>query len=97
MYVVGITGASGVIYGIRLIEELIKAKQRTAAIATKTALQLASDEIFPGESVASIGEVLLRRGLGASSELFIEYDNSDLYAPIASGSFHFDGIIFFFF
>lgn len=93
MIVVAITGASGVVYGIRLAEELLACGRRTAVIASQTALSLFGQELYPGEQFDSVGTLLSRRGVDITSGLFVEYANDDLFAPLASGSFPFDAIV----
>ncbi len=93
MIVVAITGASGVVYGIRLAEELLACGRRTAVIATQTALALFKQEMYPDRCFHSVEELFTLRSIDLSSELFVEYANDDLFAPIASGSFRFDAIV----
>ena len=75
--VVCITGASGVIYGIKLMEELQK-----KGVEVDLVISEQGKEIIGEETPYSIDDVLLK----ASKS----YSNSDLFAPIASGSFVFD-------
>ncbi len=93
MIVVAITGASGVIYGVRLAEELLATGRQTAVIASKTALLLFGQELYPGEQFQSVGQLLFRRGFDVPGGLFVEYSNHDVFAPIASGSVRFDAIV----
>lgn len=93
MIVVAITGASGVVYGIRLVESLLQLQQETSVIASKTALSLFGQEIFPGEQFHSVGQLLSRRGVDVAAGLFTEYANDNLFAPVASGSFSFKGVV----
>ena len=46
MIVVGISGASGPIMGIRLIEELLNSNERVAAIVSQAAGQIIEYEMF---------------------------------------------------
>jgi 4-hydroxy-3-polyprenylbenzoate decarboxylase len=89
-FVVGITGASGSIYGLRLIEELLKNGQRSEEIvvgqvlAYETGLQLAQD---PADGLRQ-----LRRHFAAAEELQ-HYADNDFFAPLASGSSAADAVI----
>ena len=77
--IVAVSGASGVIYGIRLLE-LISGKAEVHLIITDAAKEVISIET--GFSIKSI-----ERFAG-----FV-YDNKDLSAPPASGSFRFDCMV----
>lgn len=85
-YIVGITGASGSIYGIRLIEELLEKGNEVHIILTNSGKQVTHFET--GYDM----DRLLRH--------FKEFENNikfhsieDLFAPTASGSFKTDGMI----
>jgi len=78
--VVGISGATGSIYGIRLLEILKKRRIETHLILTPTA-----EEIILEETPYSIREV--------KSLASYVYENEDLHAPVSSGSFKTDGMI----
>ena len=72
--VVAITGASGSIYGIRLLEKL---PGETVLVISDTA-----KKILPFETGMSVEEV--------GTLAHTVYDDSDLFAPIASGSYDYD-------
>lgn len=74
--VVAITGASGAIYGIRLLQELPGEK---FLVMSDMARRIIPEET--GYSVAEVGEMADR-----------VFDDSDLFAPIASGSFVYDNL-----
>ncbi len=93
MIVVAISGASGVVYGVRLIESLLAMQQKTAVIASKNALSLFGQELYFGEQFHSVVQLLSRRNVDVDAGLFVEYANDDLFAPIASGSVRFDAIV----
>jgi 4-hydroxy-3-polyprenylbenzoate decarboxylase len=78
--IIGISGATGPIYGIRLLETLKKKRIETHLIITSTA-----KKIILQETSYSIKEV----------ENFAHevYDDEDLSASISSGSFKTDGMI----
>jgi 4-hydroxy-3-polyprenylbenzoate decarboxylase len=77
---VGISGATGPIYGIRLLEVLKKEGTETHLIITSTARK-----IIPQEAPYSIKKV--------ESLAHEVYDDGDLSASISSGSFKTDGMI----
>jgi 4-hydroxy-3-polyprenylbenzoate decarboxylase len=72
--VVGITGASGIVYGVRLLETL---PARKTVVISEDAARIAEMEL--GKTKSDI------QALADDS-----YDNSDLFSPLASGSVKFD-------
>ncbi|HSR10121.1 MAG TPA: UbiX family flavin prenyltransferase [Thermodesulfobacteriota bacterium] len=78
--VVGISGASGAIYGIRLLEVLRELKVETHLVLTS-----AGEDIIRQETSWSPESV---RDLATFS-----YSNQDLAAPVSSGSFLTDGMV----
>jgi len=78
--IVGITGASGIIYGIRLLEVLKDKKIETHLILSKNAEAIAQHEM---EVVRNKIEVLADHA----------YSPDALTAPIASGSFPADAVV----
>lgn len=77
---IGITGASGSIYGIHLLRELKKKEINVHLILSQTA-----KEIIPYETKTSIEEV--------TSFSNINYEDDDLFAGPASGSFSLDAMV----
>ncbi|WP_131782403.1 UbiX family flavin prenyltransferase [Legionella gresilensis] len=78
--IVGISGASGIIYGIRLLEILAKTDYETHLIVSKAAQQTR------GYEVAISAQELIRL-----ADKY--YSNEDIAAAIASGSFKTNGMI----
>lgn len=78
--VVGITGASGVIYGIKLLEELKKKNIETHLIISSIA-----EDIIEYETNYLVKDV--------KKTADFNYDENDLNAIINSGSFKFDATI----
>ncbi len=76
--VVGITGASGVIYGKRLLE-VAKEKNIEVHLVVSDAARRVAEHELPGFNFIDL----------ANSA----YDNTDLAAPIASGSFKVDAMV----
>lgn len=81
------TGASGMPYGLRLLECLLAAKVRVALLVSQAARVVAKQELgiaFPGRAEDVRSQLLDRY---RSSPEFLEvYGRDDWYAPIASGS-----------
>lgn len=91
--VVGITGASGAIYGLRLIKELLGAQQNVAVLlsnagrqvlAYETGLKLDPDPLACAEQLGSHF-----KGVDAPRYYAME----DFFAPIASGSSAPDAVV----
>ena len=82
-FVIGLTGASGSIYGLRLIEVLAAEGFKLHVIATKTAVQ-----VIRFETGRNLQEFIT--GLG--SHVHLE-DPDNFFAPPASGSYPTDGMI----
>jgi 4-hydroxy-3-polyprenylbenzoate decarboxylase len=80
MIIVAITGASGVIYGLKLLQELKKLREDTALLITDPAKIILKYEL-------NIGEEELKELAN------INYDSKDLTASINSGSFRFDSMV----
>lgn len=78
--VVGISGASGAIYGVRLLEILKAANVPTHLIVSRSAAQTLKEEINLGlDAVRALAEVT--------------YANGDMGAAVSSGSFRTRGMI----
>lgn len=78
--VVGITGASGVILGIKLLEFLKKTGIETHLIITEVAKKIIEHETdYSVKDVEKLADSV--------------HDNKDLFAPIASGSFKIKGMV----
>jgi 4-hydroxy-3-polyprenylbenzoate decarboxylase len=80
MIIVGITGASGIIYGVRLLEQL-----RTHAVEAHLVMSKAAERTLALEMDMNLAAV---RGLAA-----VTHSIRDIGASIASGSFRTDGMI----
>lgn len=79
-YLVSIGGASGSIYGIRLLEELRKTEQEIHLIVSDSAKTIIEHETkYTSKDLEKKADVI--------------YKNNDLCAGPASGSFHLDGMI----
>lgn len=78
--VVAITGSSGVIYGVKLLEACRRLKVRTELIVSRSAETLLSHEL--GKSVDDVKKLADR-----------SYSPDNLEAPMSSGSYQVDGMI----
>lgn len=87
--VVALTGASGVIYGIRLVEELLKKDFEVHLIMSDPA-RIVLEQELNWEFTNSVEDTFNR--YLPSDNLFL-YENSNIAAPIASGSFLIDGMV----
>jgi len=87
--VLAITGASGVIYGIRMAEELLLRDFEVHLIASDAACIVLEQELdwdFSAGRVQTFCQHLPGSNL-------VYYDNDDIAAPLASGSFLTQGMI----
>jgi 4-hydroxy-3-polyprenylbenzoate decarboxylase len=92
-FVVGITGASGALYGLRLLEALAAGGHRLHVVVTSTGRSILKDEtgVDLGATPASARAALAAR-LGAGTDLTVHAEHN-LYAPIASGSVPTDAMV----
>jgi 4-hydroxy-3-polyprenylbenzoate decarboxylase len=101
-YILAITGASGSIFGVRLLEELLKVAEVHLVISAKT-FPIIKDETGidwtkeKGSRVKGQGSKQKRiqgiiRKYFKTERLFF-YEDKQLEAPIASGSFKTDGML----
>ena len=94
MIVVAITGASGPILGIRLIEELIKGGEPVTGIASNGSLGIIEHELSCSVQADSpLTNILKERGNITDLDNFREFDEKNFYAPCASGSSDFEAVV----
>jgi flavin prenyltransferase len=94
MIVVAITGASGPIMGIRLIEELLVGGEAVIGIASEGSIGIMEHELsFTITGDFPISKVLEKRGNVPDLTNFREYDDKNFNAPCASGTSAFDVIV----
>ncbi|SHG89856.1 4-hydroxy-3-polyprenylbenzoate decarboxylase [Thermosyntropha lipolytica DSM 11003] len=87
-YVVAFTGASGVIYGVRLVEELLERDYEVHLIVSDPAKIVLTQEM--GWDFTEPEEEVFKKHFKGNLRV---YDNADIAAPVASGSFLIDGMI----
>lgn len=93
-YIVAITGASGSIYGIRLLEYLVNNGFRIYLTITKEGWYILKEEtgFFCEGSETEINSYICRYFKAEPGNLHY-YNEENLFAPIASGSVQTDGMI----
>lgn len=85
-FIIGITGASGSIYGIRLTEELLKRGNEVSIVMSEQGKKvLAFETCYNEDTVLS--------HLASFGGKLACFQSDDLFAPTASGSYHTDGMI----
>lgn len=90
-WVVGITGASGSIYGIRLIEELLRIGCQVHLVITEAGWRVLKEEL--GFETSRRSAALEKRfGEAVHNGSLIYHPNADIGASIASGSFRVQGM-----
>ena len=91
-FIVAISGASGAIYGMRLIEELLKTVDTLHLCVSVTAFSIIKTETAVDWLGKSDPETEKRIRTHFSSKKIKYYSETNLGAPIASGSFITDGM-----
>ncbi|MBN1766345.1 MAG: UbiX family flavin prenyltransferase [Sedimentisphaerales bacterium] len=84
--ILAFSGASGAIYGQRLLDLLEKAGREIHVVATRVARQIFLDEM-------SVTDFTAQGLLGRASERVTIHDNEDMFSPPASGSFPVDAMV----
>lgn len=90
-YVVGITGASGGIYGVRLVQELVAAGHYVHLLLTTASWQVFREELLWDIDTQDRTRVL--DFFGVPKDRVAVHDMTDFRAPVASGSHKTDGMI----
>ncbi|MEI7885302.1 MAG: flavin prenyltransferase UbiX [Clostridia bacterium] len=93
-YIIGVTGASGSIYAMRLMEELLSLKQEVFLTITSSGILVLEQELglrLDGLSEAEVAKKIL--SYCKKDGLLNYYDEKHIGANIASGSFRTDGMI----
>ena len=88
-FIVGISGASGIILGYKLITQLIKGGYAVHVVMSKDAYITAYEEILQGpKTLEQLFETFSEEERGRVKV----YKNNDFRAPFASGTFQTDGM-----
>lgn len=90
-FVVGISGASGAAYALRLLEQLLLAGAEVHLVVSEYGRRLLFDEA--GITQLEFGALCPRLSPAAASERLVIHPNKDVGAVIASGSFLHDGMV----
>lgn len=90
--VVAITGASGAVYGVRLLRALFAQPVTVHLIISDAGKKVMAHELgYDGEDIPSF---LARQGIDTGKIAHLRWhDNEDFFAPPASGSFHHQGMV----
>ncbi len=94
IYVVAITGASGSIYGVRLVQELMKIDSMIHLLITEAAWQVFREEM--GWDTADRERILTEKFIQFRDDLpgtLHYHEMRDFTAPIASGSYRSDAMV----
>ncbi len=93
-YIIAITGASGAIYGVRLLEYMVRKGFKVYLTITREGWYILKEEVgFFWEGGEKEINSAICKYYGVSSESLHYYSEDNLTAPIASGSVHTDGMI----
>ncbi len=84
--VVAITGASGSIYGLRLVEELLSSGHRVSLLMSNAGFQVLAYETGIEWTGSAIERLEQMRSHFGGSEKLEHYGIDDFFAPVASGS-----------
>jgi 4-hydroxy-3-polyprenylbenzoate decarboxylase len=91
-YIVGICGASGAVYGVTLLNELLRQPAEIHVIISADGEKVMQHELkYEGRLDAYLTSV--RRHASHQAARLREHDTCDFFAPPASGSFKHDGMV----
>lgn len=92
-YIVAISGASGSVYSIRLIKELLKAGHRVYLTISKQSFSIIKTETGINWNGKTENEIDKKIQKHYSSKNIKYFSENNLHAPISSGSFITDGML----
>jgi flavin prenyltransferase len=85
-FTLGLTGASGAVYGLRIVEELLRAGARVSVLITPAGFAVLKEECgLDWGAAVSVSEEICRH-FGSDRAQLSYYAGDDFFAPIASGS-----------
>ncbi|MFC0188538.1 UbiX family flavin prenyltransferase [Fictibacillus aquaticus] len=90
IFTVGITGASGAVYGVRLVQELLRAGHKVHMMVTEAGWQVFREEL--GWNTED-RDKLIEEHFKTDSGLLHYHTLRDFNAPVASGSYQNDGMV----
>lgn len=90
--IVGITGASGAVYSVRLLETLLAAGREVHVSISASGRDVLEHELGVSVDLAKFDASCLGLGEQANRGLLRYFGNQDFMAPMASGSFLNDGM-----
>jgi len=91
---VAVTGASGAIYAVRTIAALLEAGCQLEIVFSDYGRRLLMEELGRDAKVDRLADLLVARyGEGVRRGAFVQHNNNDHGAPLASGSHHCDAMV----
>jgi 4-hydroxy-3-polyprenylbenzoate decarboxylase len=87
-YILAITGASGSVFGLQVLKELVRSSY-VHVIASSSAIPIIKDET--DVNLNNDPESVLRTYTGSKNLNY--FDDSNMYAPVSSGSYKTDGML----
>ncbi len=91
---VAVTGASGPVIGVRLMEVLLDMGEDVAAVVSSAAWAVMAHEMACEKTGPTpVRDMLVNRGRARNLDRFIEFGPKDFYSPLASGSARWEGIV----
>lgn len=91
--VVGVTGASGSIYGLRLVEELLRAKKPVTVLLTTAGRQVVAFETGLKTSDNPQECLVQLKDYFNAGDSLNHYGQNDFFVPVASGSSAPDAVV----
>lgn len=94
IYTIAITGASGSIYGVKLLEYLLKKGHKVYLTITKEGALIMKEEVgFNWRGIEKDVERKIKRDLKMEKAKLTYFNEENLFAPVSSGSHKVDAMI----